>query len=212
MAWENVTSGEWASGKKWADDAPRELVDAESVSLMSSGACGAFVHGLEDEYFEVRSAAVESICQLSLINSDFSAVSLDFLVDMLSDEIEDVRIKAIDSLRRISRHIILREDQLETILGALEDFSFDVREGLHRMLASCRLATTTCLQMCVEKLLDNLRKYPQDKRSTYKCLQRIGSQHPELTLPLVPQLLNIHPFFDTAEPDVDTPSCILFIY
>lgn len=45
-----MTSGEWASGKKWADDAPRELVDADSVNLMSSGACGAFVHGLEDEY------------------------------------------------------------------------------------------------------------------------------------------------------------------
>lgn len=50
LAWENVTSGEWASGKKWADDAPRELIDADSISLMSSGACGAFVHGLEDEF------------------------------------------------------------------------------------------------------------------------------------------------------------------
>lgn len=45
-----MTSGEWASGKKWADDAPRELIDADSISLMSSGACGAFVHGLEDEF------------------------------------------------------------------------------------------------------------------------------------------------------------------
>lgn len=50
LAWENVTSGEWASGKKWADDAPKELIDAESINLMSSGACGAFVHGLEDEF------------------------------------------------------------------------------------------------------------------------------------------------------------------
>lgn len=50
LAWENVTSGEWASGKKWADDAPKELLDADNISLMSSGACGAFVHGLEDEF------------------------------------------------------------------------------------------------------------------------------------------------------------------
>lgn len=160
---------------------------------------------------EVRTAAVESLCQLSMNDPQFANTSLDFLVDMFNDEIEDVRLKAIDSLRKISPHIVLREDQLETILGALEDYSFDVREGLHRMLAACRLSTTTCLQMCVEKLLDNLRKYPQDKRSTYKCLQKIGSLHPELTLPLVPQLLGVHPFFDTAEPDVDTPSCILQI-
>lgn len=84
---------------------------------MSSGACGAFVHGLEDEYLEVRSAAVLSLCQLSLNNPDFANLSLDFLVDMFNDEIEDVRLKAIDCLRRISEHITLRDDQLETILG-----------------------------------------------------------------------------------------------
>lgn len=36
---------------------------------------------------------------------------------MFNDEIEDVRLIAIDSLRHISEHIILRDDQLETILG-----------------------------------------------------------------------------------------------
>ncbi|CAG9865327.1 unnamed protein product [Phyllotreta striolata] len=213
LAWENVVSGEWASGKKWADDAPKEVLDADSISLMSSGACGAFVHGLEDEFLEVRSAAVESLCQLSISNQHFANLALDFLVDMFNDEIEDVRLKAIDSLRRISEHIILRDDQLETILGALEDFCQEVRESLHRMLASCKMSTSAGLKMCVEKLLENLNRYPQDKRSTYRCLQRIGSQHPELVLPLVPQFLNIHPFFDTAEPDVDNPQyvCLLIL-
>lgn len=96
---------------------------------------------------------------------------------------------------------------INCFLGALEDFSQEVREGLHRMLASCRMSTTAGLNMCVEKLLDNLKRYPQDKRSTYRCLQKVGSQHPELVLPLVPQFLNIHPFFDMAEPDVETPQC-----
>lgn len=48
--WEKVKSGEWSSGKKWADDAPQEVIDADSVTLISSGAAGAFVHGLEDEF------------------------------------------------------------------------------------------------------------------------------------------------------------------
>lgn len=60
------------------------------------------------------------MCSLSLNNPQFATLSLDFLVDMFNDEIEDVRIKAIDSLTKISQHIVLREDQLETILGALE--------------------------------------------------------------------------------------------
>ena len=47
---EHFASGVWSTGQKWADDAPKEELDADSVSLMSSGACGAFVHGLEDEF------------------------------------------------------------------------------------------------------------------------------------------------------------------
>lgn len=72
---------------------------------------------------EVRSAAVESLCQLSISNPQFANMALDFLVDMFNDEIEDVRLKAIDSLRMISEHIILRDDQLETILGRFYLFS-----------------------------------------------------------------------------------------
>ncbi|GLH06977.1 Integrator complex subunit 4 [Gryllus bimaculatus] len=207
-AWESVTSGEWSSGKMWADDAPREMVDAESVSLISTGSCGAFVHGLEDEFMEVRNASVESLCQLSLHHPQFATMSLDFLVDMFNDEIEGVRLRAIDSLTRISQHCLLREDQLETILGALKDFSVDVREGLHKMLGACRLSSKGCLQMCVESLLENLKKYPMDRKSTWRCLQRVGQAHPELTLSLVPELLAIHPFLDMPEVDVEEPSYV----
>lgn len=68
----------------------------------------------------MRTASVEAICALSLNDAMFANQALDFLVDMFNDEIEDVRLKAIDSLTKISEHIVLREDQLETILGALE--------------------------------------------------------------------------------------------
>lgn len=78
------------------------------------------VHVGLDIVLEVRTAAVEAVCQLSMENPVFATTSLDFLVDMFNDEIEDVRLRAIDSLTRISHHIILREDQLEIILGALE--------------------------------------------------------------------------------------------
>ncbi|KAK6644708.1 hypothetical protein RUM43_000976 [Polyplax serrata] len=209
----NVTSGEWATGAKWASDAPRELLKPEGINLIASGSCGALVHGLEDEFQEVRSAGVDTLCNLSLDNPEFAILSLDFLVDMFNDEIESVRLKAIESLTKISCHIILREDQLETILGALKDFSLEVREGLHGMLSACRLSTKDCLQMTVESLLDNLKKYPQDKKSIWRCFQKVGDRHPELTLPLVPELLAIHPFFDTPEPDVEDPLyiCVLIL-
>lgn len=68
----------------------------------------------------MRSAALDSLCQLALSSSRFAALSLDFLVDMYNDEIEEVRLKAIDCMTKISRLIVLREDQLEIILSVLE--------------------------------------------------------------------------------------------
>ncbi|CRK98495.1 CLUMA_CG011852, isoform A [Clunio marinus] len=212
-ALENYTSGEWSSGRKWADDAPQEYINSDSISLIESGACGALVQGLEDEFLEVRMASVNALCQLALINPPFAELSLDFLVDMFNDEIESVRLQAIYSLTKISQHIILREDQIEVMLGSLEDYSAEVREGLHLMFGACKVSTRACLTMVVQKILDVLSKYPQDKLSAYGCLQKVGSKHPELCMSLTPQLLQVHPFFDSAEKDVEDPTyvCVLIL-
>lgn len=208
-----VSSGEWSSGKKWGDDAPKEELDASSVSVMALGACGAFVHGLEDEFLAVRSMSISSLTQLSVKNPRLASMALDFLVDMFNDEIELVRLKAIESLRLIASHISLQAHQLEVILTALDDYSILIRERLHSMLQSSNLATKDGLQRVIQKLLDNLKKYPQDRRSIFATFKNLGERHSELTLPLVPQLLEIHPFFDTAEPDLEEPSylCILIL-
>lgn len=108
-------------------------------------------------------ASVNSLCRLALINPAFAELSLDFLVDMFNDEIESVRLQAIHSLTKISEHIILREDQIEVMLGSLEDYSVEVREGLHLMLGACKVSTRVCLTMVVQKVLEVLSKYPQDR-------------------------------------------------
>ncbi|GFY47093.1 integrator complex subunit 4 [Trichonephila inaurata madagascariensis] len=200
-------NSEWSTGKKMHFDAPKEEVE-DDVNLISSGACGAFVHGFEDELQEVRTATLDSFCKLATLFPSFAAISLDFLVDMFNDETEEVCLKAIHCLQKISLHIMLREDQLKTILVVLEDFSMDLREALHAMLAMCRLTTKECLKFCIDSLLKNLMRYPQDKRSIWKCLQQLGARHPYLTLPLVPELLSIHPFIDMTEQNVEDPAYI----
>ena len=69
---------------------------------------------------EVRNGAVDSLCELASHSPAFATLSQDFLVDMFSDEIESVRLNAINSLLKICHHFLLREDQLETILSVLK--------------------------------------------------------------------------------------------
>ncbi|CAI9741870.1 integrator complex subunit 4-like [Octopus vulgaris] len=203
---ENYMSGEWSTGKIWADDAPKEALDPDNISLMNSGACGAFVHGLEDEYLEVRNAALDSLCELSVNSPSFARLSQDCIIDMFNDEIESVRLNAINSIRKVSAHLELREDQLDIILGVLQDFSGTIRESLREMLGHMKLATSSCLNNCVMELLENLKRYPQDKVSIWKCMKKLGENVPNLTLSLAPDLLCIQPYFSTPEPDIEDPA------
>ncbi|XP_063807366.1 integrator complex subunit 4 isoform X2 [Pseudophryne corroboree] len=178
---ELYSSGEFSSGRKWGDDAPREELDTEAVNLIESGACGAFVHGLEDEMYEVRIAAVESLCLLARSSRPFAEKCLDFLVDMFNDEIEEVRLQSIHTMRKISDNITLREDQLDTILAVLEDSSRDIREALHELLCCTNVSTKECIHLALVELLKNLSKYPTDRESIWKDLQRIGELQSELS-------------------------------
>uniref|UniRef100_A0A4W5QBS0 Integrator complex subunit 4 n=1 Tax=Hucho hucho TaxID=62062 RepID=A0A4W5QBS0_9TELE len=205
---ELYASGEFSSGRKWADDAPKEKVDTSAVNLIASGACGAFVHGLEDEMYEVRIAAVDALSALAQSSASFAEKCLDFLVDMFNDEIEEVRLQSIHVLRQISTNITLREDQLDTVLAVLEDSSRDIREALHELLCFTNVSTKECIQLALLELLKNLTKYPTDRNSVWKCLKFLGCRHPTLVLPLVPELLSTHPYFHTPEPDMDDPAYI----
>ncbi|XP_073255045.1 integrator complex subunit 4-like [Porites lutea] len=201
----------WSTGRTWGDKAPEPEIDPEDISLMSSGACGAFVHGLEDEFLEVRTAAVDSLCELAYRNAPFAVLSLDFLADMMNDEIENVRLKAINSLRKISKHVQLREDQLETLLGVLEDFSGDTREAVRELLCHCTLSTRASLHATIHALLGNLSKYPQDRTSIWRCAKFLGEKHQHLASSLTPELLSTHPFFATPEPSIDDPAYVAIL-
>ncbi|CAD7680537.1 unnamed protein product [Nyctereutes procyonoides] len=188
-------SGEFSSGRRWGGDAPKEEIDTGAVNLIESGACGAFVHGLEDEMYEVHIAAVEALCMLAQSSPSFvEKYRPDFPVDMFNDEIEEVRLQSIHSMRKISNNITLRDP--------------GCRLALHELLCCTNVSTKEGIHLALVELLKNLTKYPTDRDSVWKCLKFLGSRHPTLVLPLVPELLSTHPFFDTAEPDMDDPAYI----
>ena len=135
---------------------------------MNTGACGVFVRALEDEYMEVRSAGVDSICELANHNAQFAHLSTDFLVDMFNDEIEMVRLNSIKSLMKLHKYVDLREDQLDTVLECLNDFNQLVRDSVRELLGYCLLSTQACLHAAVLALLNNLKKYPLDNESIWK--------------------------------------------
>eukprot|EP00794_Sanderia_malayensis_P010994 gene10994-12157_t len=197
----------WSNGRKWgANDPPTDShIDEMEVSLMNIGACGVFVRGLEDEFKEVRTAAVDSLCELANQNASFAAMSCDFLVDMFNDEIQGVRLNSINSLIKISEHVDLREEQVDTVLNVLNEYHWEIREAVRELLAHCHLSTKACLHATVLALMLNMKKYPQDRCHIWSCMKSLGSRHPETVSSLIPDLLSTHPYYAIPEPNLDDP-------
>lgn len=42
-------------------------------------------------------------------------------------------------------------------------------------------------------------------------MMNIGKHHSALVLSMAPELLSTHPFFESIEPDINDPACILFL-
>lgn len=204
---EMFMSGEWSAGKV-ADDAPREKLNPNNVTIVSKGACGAFVNGLEDEFSCVRNASLDSLCGFSCRHLSFLQYSQDFVVDMLTDEIDSVRLNGINSLHKMSKLLSIRDDQLELILGILKDFYSYMREATHRLLSSCTLSTTTGIKMTVTSLLQNLSQYPGDRPSIWRTMKALGNRNSTLVFAVLPSLLGLHQFFDTKENTLDDPSYV----
>lgn len=78
----------------------------------------------------MRSAALDSLCALALSSSKFARLSMDYIVDMFNDEIEDVRLKAIHCLTKINSVTVLREDQVENMLSVLEVSFYAVKNKI----------------------------------------------------------------------------------
>uniref|UniRef100_A0A6G1S7D3 Integrator complex subunit 4 n=1 Tax=Aceria tosichella TaxID=561515 RepID=A0A6G1S7D3_9ACAR len=159
---------------------------------------GTFVFGCEDERKDVRLASLESLCQCAKNNSKFAERCIDHIVDMFNDEIEGIRLKAIQCLQEID-NAVLREDQVEVILTVLDSPSMDIREASHRMIANVNISSPRSLRRCIESILYNLSRYPQDKLSIFSCFKSLGQNNAEFVASLVNELLAVHPYLKLPE-------------
>ncbi|CAO3663696.1 unnamed protein product [Umbelopsis ramanniana] len=188
-------------------------VESEEFRILDSGACGAFVHGLEDEYKEVRNASIDSICELCMYNDQFTTKAVDFLVDMFNDEIDQVRLNAIHSLRKIGKRtkLVLDADQLEIVIGALEDADKTARESTHDLLRVVRLSTQQSLSMLLDNLIANMERYSEDQLSIYRCLHDVGRSHADFIKQMVPDLLKYDKKYLPREANADDKNYIAYI-
>ncbi|KAJ3151600.1 Integrator complex subunit 4 [Geranomyces variabilis] len=167
--------------------------------VVDPAACGAFVHGMEDEFELVRNAAVGNVKDELL-----ATCSHTFFVDMFNDEAESVRLNAIVSFHQLakSQTITLNKEQVQLMSMVLQDSKKEIRHAAHQFFGVVRAASSPVLLDILEMICHGLHRFPQDVTSVMQCLGNIGKVNFDLIEPLVPVVLKLDVKFVAQEASI----------
>ncbi|KAI8929831.1 armadillo-type protein [Entophlyctis helioformis] len=165
-----------------------DISNSDDVSLKSTSMCGAFIHGLEDEFAIVRSNAIDAICELACGSIQFADTSVPFLVDMFNDEHRDIRLNAITSVAKISARwaFQLKDDLVDTVILALFDGDADIREATHKLVGMTKFDSDIALKRLVDVLHKARDTFSDSELSILATFAGLGRSHPDLVGGLQP--------------------------
>ncbi|CAH8540026.1 unnamed protein product [Schistosoma turkestanicum] len=181
-------------------------VNSDSINLISTGCNGAIISGLEDDYFEIRCTTLATLTHIASLNTRFALNCQDLLVDMLTDDIQDVRLAAVRALSVVGDKVPVKSEQVAIITSALAEGSGRIRRRLHHLLSQCRLASAPCLISLLDGLLQNLRRYPEDRDNLWRCAASVGKNHPIFVEMCLSSLLRTHSWLNGPEPIKEDPA------
>ncbi|KFK38270.1 hypothetical protein AALP_AA3G092600 [Arabis alpina] len=144
-----------------------------------SAAAGVFIHGFEDEFYEVREAAVDSFHSLSVNSIKFPDEAVYLLMDMLYDDYMVVRLKALQALHHIADlgNLKIQETYMPGILDAIIDTSDNIRLTARNIIKLAKLPDLKLVNKCVDDVLKSLEMYPQDEPDILSSLFHFGQNH-----------------------------------
>ncbi|KAJ4830686.1 hypothetical protein Tsubulata_028402 [Turnera subulata] len=151
----------------------------ERIKTFTSIAAGAFVHGLEDEFQEVRKSACHSLRMLVVLSTEFAGHALDLLMDMLNDDSMAVRLEAMETMHHMATFECLKvqETHMHMFLGTLLDNSALIRSTARKIFKLVKLPTLGLFRLSINGLLENLEMHPQDEAEVFLILFYMGQNH-----------------------------------
>ncbi|RDY12076.1 Protein SIEL, partial [Mucuna pruriens] len=152
---------------------------SEQFDMLATSVAGALVHGLEDEFFEVRKSVCNSLCTLTILSVKFAREALDSLMDVLNDDSAVVRLQALETMHHMAINgcLKLHEKHLHMFLGALVDNSCDVRYTDRKILKIVKLNNLAWFKSSIDKLMRNLDSYPQDEADVFSTFSHLSRNH-----------------------------------
>ncbi|KAI3967639.1 hypothetical protein MKW92_040372 [Papaver armeniacum] len=160
------------------------------LDLPASNAAGAFVHGLEDEFYEVRSSACNSLGMLIAFSVRFANDALDLLMDMLNDHSMVVRLQTLETMYHMVTcdRLKVQEAHMHIFLGTLVDANTLIRRAARKVLRLLKLPYMKTFKSSISGLLTNLETYPEDEADIFSALSYMGRNHGSFAVSFVTEV------------------------
>ncbi|XP_024016440.1 protein SIEL isoform X2 [Eutrema salsugineum] len=164
---------------------PQNCLSTESADV--AAAAGVFIHGFEDEFYEVREAAVDSFHSLSVNSIKFPDEAVYLVMDMLYDDYMVVRLKALEALHHIADlgNLKIQETYMPAFLDAIVDSSENIRVTARNILKLAKLPDLKLVTKCVDGVLKSLEIYPQDEPDILSALFHFGQNHTNFLVSMI---------------------------
>ncbi|KAG6437044.1 hypothetical protein SASPL_101951 [Salvia splendens] len=132
-------------------------------NIPATAAAFAFLHGLGDDFFQVRRSACRALQTLMVPSAEFACGTVDILVCILSDASVVVRLQALETLHHMASHGHLKvaEYHLDMFFSILIDNDALIRSAMRKALQFMKLQKLSMFRSCIEDLIKNLELYPQ---------------------------------------------------
>ncbi|KAI3839356.1 hypothetical protein MKX03_005872 [Papaver bracteatum] len=162
----------------------------KNLDLPASNAAGAFVHGLEDEFYEVRRSACNSLGMLINFSVRFANDALDLLMDMLNDHSMVVRLQTLETMYHMVTcdRLKVQEAHVHMFLGTLVDASTLIRCAARKVLRLLKLPYMKIFKSSISGLLTNLETYPEDEADIFSVLFYMGRNHGSFAVSFVTEV------------------------
>ncbi|ONI03827.1 hypothetical protein PRUPE_6G285000 [Prunus persica] len=162
----------------------------EQLETSGSSVAGAFMHGLEDEFHEVRKAACHSLRTLTILSAKFAGEALNLLMDVLNDDSILVRLQAFETMHRMASFdcLTVQETHMHMFLGTLVDNDTLIRSSARKILKLAKLQKLKLFRLTIDALLENLERHPQDEADVLSVLFHIGRNHGKFVVRIIEEV------------------------
>ncbi|XP_051130333.1 protein SIEL [Andrographis paniculata] len=172
---------------------------AKLFKIPATAAAFSFIHGLEDEFYQVRRSACCALQKLAVLSAKFSGGVVDRMMDMLNDDAVVVRLQALITLHHIAMngHFTVEASQLQMFLGTLIDNNALIRSAARKSLQLIKLQKLAMFKSCIDSLIKNMELYPEDEADIFNVLYKIGRTHGKYVTTIINGLSEeLEPSFD----------------